>query len=51
MSNTVNQFGGRCPHTSFFKGGQMSRGGGGGDALPLHITITPSLLANDIKVA
>ena len=26
MSNTVNQFGGRCPHISFLKGGQMSGG-------------------------
>ena len=26
MSNSANQFGGRCPYTSFFKGGQMSGG-------------------------
>ena len=38
MSNTVNQFGGRYPHTSFFKGGQMS-GGGGGDEMHYHYTL------------
>ena len=26
MFSSANQFGGSCPHTSFFKGGQMSGG-------------------------
>ena len=33
MSITVNQFGGRCPHISFLKGGGANVRGGGGHVL------------------